>query len=101
MPSGFQSPPPQLDFGNTSSWEIMASEKEKEEDQEFNYQNPITENLEVEILNIQIQQTPNNLNPKLINQKNLPPEIAINQQPINLIAEQPQQLPILSQPLSL
>ncbi|KAG9304662.1 hypothetical protein G9A89_021442 [Geosiphon pyriformis] len=64
-------------------------EKEKElEDQEFTYQNPITENPKVETSNLQAQQnlnlkdseikTPNhqrqnNPKPELINQQNLPP----------------------------
>ncbi|KAG9306812.1 hypothetical protein G9A89_005713 [Geosiphon pyriformis] len=77
----------------------MASKEEKKEDQKFNYQNLITKNPEVETPNIQIQQIPNNPNSELINQQNLPPEIVINQQPINLIAKQLQQLPILPQQL--
>ncbi|KAG9287461.1 hypothetical protein G9A89_023833 [Geosiphon pyriformis] len=44
----------------------MASKEEKEEDQEFNYQNLIAENLEVETPNIQTQQTQNNPNPNLL-----------------------------------
>ncbi|KAG9293039.1 hypothetical protein G9A89_016401 [Geosiphon pyriformis] len=73
----------------------MESEKEEEKDdnQEVNYQNLIPENPEVE--------TPNNPNFKLINQQNLSPEIDINQQPINLIAEQLQQPLIPLQQLSL
>ncbi|KAG9299690.1 hypothetical protein G9A89_006406 [Geosiphon pyriformis] len=63
-------------------------EEEESEDQEFTYQNPITENPEVETPNLQAQQkltienseigTPNqqrqnNSNPELINPQNLPP----------------------------
>ncbi|KAG9299282.1 hypothetical protein G9A89_013930 [Geosiphon pyriformis] len=66
MPSEFRLLPPQPDFENASFWEIMASEEKKEENQEFNYQNPITENPEIETLNIQTQQTPNNLNLNLL-----------------------------------
>ncbi|KAG9302894.1 hypothetical protein G9A89_022310 [Geosiphon pyriformis] len=71
-----QSPPPPPDFGISDLWKAAESEKEekKSEDQEFTYQNPITENPE----------------------QNLPPVIIINQLPINPIAEpiqQPLQLP--------
>ncbi|KAG9291202.1 hypothetical protein G9A89_004605 [Geosiphon pyriformis] len=97
----------------------MESKKEKEkesEEQEFTYQNLITENPEVETLNLQTQQnlnlenseikTPNhqrqnNPNSELINQQNLPLIIVINQPPINPIAkpiQQPLQLP-LQQPV--
>ncbi|KAG9301484.1 hypothetical protein G9A89_008336 [Geosiphon pyriformis] len=71
MPSKFQLPLLQPDFGTMK--------EEESEDQEFNYQNPITKNPE----------------------ENLPPEIVINQQPIDPIAEQLQQLPIPPQPLPL
>ncbi|KAG9303025.1 hypothetical protein G9A89_001050 [Geosiphon pyriformis] len=88
--------------------QVTESEKEEEksEDQEFTYQNPITENPEVETPNLQAQQkltienseigTPNqqrqnNLNPKLINPQNLPPVIVINQLPINPVAKPIQQ----------
>ncbi|KAG9290345.1 hypothetical protein G9A89_007076 [Geosiphon pyriformis] len=109
-PSGLQSPPPQLDFGTVSSWEVMELKKEQEEkeeeeseDQEFTYQNPIPENPNIEILNFQTQQnlnlenleieTPNfqmqpnqnNQNPDLINQQNLPSGIIINQPLAELI----------------
>ncbi|KAG9307299.1 hypothetical protein G9A89_017127 [Geosiphon pyriformis] len=50
---------------------------------------------------LKLQQIPNNPNSELINQENLPLEIVINQQPINLIAEQIQQPPILPQSLFL
>ncbi|KAG9285841.1 hypothetical protein G9A89_013266 [Geosiphon pyriformis] len=87
---------------------LTESEKKEEkeaEDQEFTYQNPITENLEFETLNLQIQQnlnpenleieTPNiqtpptqdNRNSNLINQQNLPPVIIIDQPLINPIAK--------------
>ncbi|KAG9294911.1 hypothetical protein G9A89_003251 [Geosiphon pyriformis] len=78
----------------------------------IHYQHPITENPEVETLNIQTQQqlknpeieTPNiqmppnqrNQNSELINQQNLLPVIVLDQLPINPIAEpiqQPLQLP--------
>ncbi|KAG9295883.1 hypothetical protein G9A89_006622 [Geosiphon pyriformis] len=104
------------DFGISDPWEVMKSEKEEEEseEQEFTYQNPITENPEVEILNFQTQQNlnlenseietlnhqrQNNLNPKLINQQNLPPVIIINQPPINPIAKPIQQPPPPQQPV--
>ncbi|KAG9288776.1 hypothetical protein G9A89_023073 [Geosiphon pyriformis] len=59
MPSELQSPLFQPDFGTTSSWKVTESEKDqkKEEenskDQEFTYQNLITENLEIKTLNFQ------------------------------------------------
>ncbi|KAG9286645.1 hypothetical protein G9A89_012195 [Geosiphon pyriformis] len=89
-------------FGTTSLWEVMESEEKQEEkeeeseDQEFTYQNPIPENLnietpnfqtqqnlnlenlEIETLNFQMQPNQNDQNPDLINQQNLPPEIIIN-----------------------
>ncbi|KAG9298071.1 hypothetical protein G9A89_018154 [Geosiphon pyriformis] len=61
-PSGFQSPPLQPNFGNMSPWKITKSEKEEEkeaEDQEFTYQNPIPENLNIKTPNFQTQQDPN------------------------------------------
>ncbi|KAG9303717.1 hypothetical protein G9A89_018614 [Geosiphon pyriformis] len=92
-------------------------EKEEEsENQEFTYQNPITENsefetpnfqmqpnlnpenLEIKTLNIQTLPIQDNQNPKTINQQNLPPEIIINQPPIELIIEPIQQQP-LQQPI--
>ncbi|KAG9293912.1 hypothetical protein G9A89_019250 [Geosiphon pyriformis] len=91
IPLEFQLLPSPPDFGTASPWKITALEKK---DQEFNYQNPIAENLEVETPNIQTQQTLNNPNSELINQQNLSPEIVINQQPIDPIAEQLQQPPI-------
>ncbi|KAG9289455.1 hypothetical protein G9A89_008016 [Geosiphon pyriformis] len=119
MLSGFRFPPLQSDFRTASLWEITESERKQEEeeeeeskDQEFTYQNPITENLEFETPNPQTQQnlnpenpeikTPNiqtppiqdNRNSKTINQQNLPPEIIINQPPIELIQPQPFQQPI-------
>ncbi|KAG9288451.1 hypothetical protein G9A89_015657 [Geosiphon pyriformis] len=62
-PSGFQLLPHQPDFGTVSPWEITESEEKKDEDQKFNYQNPILEdpniqtqqhlkNSEIETLNI-------------------------------------------------
>ncbi|KAG9301850.1 hypothetical protein G9A89_004529 [Geosiphon pyriformis] len=99
MPSGLRLPLPPSNFGISNPWEVMESEEEEEkeaEDQEFTYQNPITENLEFEIPNFQIQQnlnpenleikTPNiqapptqdNQNPNLINQQNLSLVIVIN-----------------------
>ncbi|KAG9289665.1 hypothetical protein G9A89_014400 [Geosiphon pyriformis] len=79
----------EYNFGTATPWELSEEEEEEEEeeeseDQEFTYQNPITENPE------------NNPNPELINQQNLPPVIVIDQPPINSIAEpiqQPLQLP--------
>ncbi|KAG9291010.1 hypothetical protein G9A89_012882 [Geosiphon pyriformis] len=109
-PSGLQSPPPPPDFGISDLWKAAESEKEEEksEDQEFTYQHPITENLEVETPNLQTQQqlenpeikTPNirmppnqrNQKPELINQQNLPSIIFINQLPINSIPPQPPNL---------
>ncbi|KAG9290070.1 hypothetical protein G9A89_010376 [Geosiphon pyriformis] len=89
---------PFQNFGISDPWEAVESEKEEEEseNQEFTYQHPITENPEVETLNLQTQQqlenpeikTPNirmppnprNQNPELINQQNLSPP----PQPLNL-----------------
>ncbi|KAG9298974.1 hypothetical protein G9A89_020287 [Geosiphon pyriformis] len=81
-------------LGRDALLEVIKSKEEKSENQEFTYQNPILEKSEIETPNFQTHQNPNNTNPKLINQKNLPPKIIINQQPIELIAEliqQPQQ----------
>ncbi|KAG9289021.1 hypothetical protein G9A89_015570 [Geosiphon pyriformis] len=98
IPSRVQSPPLQPDFGITDSWESTELEKKQEEkeekeseNQEFTYQNPITENLDIKTPNFQTQQnqnlenpeieTPpnqNNQNPDLINQQNLPLNIVIN-----------------------
>ncbi|KAG9287784.1 hypothetical protein G9A89_017379 [Geosiphon pyriformis] len=54
MPSRLQSPLSLPDFGISDLWEVMES-KEKEEkeakNQEFTYQNPITENPKFETLN--------------------------------------------------
>ncbi|KAG9294265.1 hypothetical protein G9A89_021624 [Geosiphon pyriformis] len=60
-PYGLRSPPPSPDFGISDLWEAAESEKEEEEleDQEFTYQNPITESPEVETLNLQAQQNLN------------------------------------------
>ncbi|KAG9291783.1 hypothetical protein G9A89_012068 [Geosiphon pyriformis] len=85
IPSRLRSLLPLPDFGISDPWEAAESEKkeEKSENQEFTYQNPITENPE------------NNSNSELINQQNLPLVIIINQLPINPIAEpiqQPSQL---------
>ncbi|KAG9303628.1 hypothetical protein G9A89_018525 [Geosiphon pyriformis] len=102
--------------------DLLGPYREKElKDQEFTYQNLITENLEVETLNFQAQQslnlenleieTPNhqrqnNPNPELSNQQNLPPVIVINQPLINPVAEPiqqpfqlPPQQPVQQQPL--
>ncbi|KAG9306152.1 hypothetical protein G9A89_016056 [Geosiphon pyriformis] len=71
MPSRLQSPPPQPDFGTTSPWEVMKSEKkqkkekEKSEDQEFTYQNLIPENPNIETSNFQTQQNLNLENPEI------------------------------------
>ncbi|KAG9302021.1 hypothetical protein G9A89_021065 [Geosiphon pyriformis] len=112
-PSELQLPPPPPDFRISDPWKAAESEKKKEEseNQEFTYQCPITENLEVETPNFQIQQNPdlenseiktpnhqkqNNPNSELSNQQNLSPIIVISQSPINPIAEsiqQPLQLP--------
>ncbi|KAG9295141.1 hypothetical protein G9A89_006122 [Geosiphon pyriformis] len=51
IPSGFQLPSYQPDFRTISPWEIIESEEKEDKDQEFNYQNPILENP-----NIQTQQ---------------------------------------------
>ncbi|KAG9300773.1 hypothetical protein G9A89_023571 [Geosiphon pyriformis] len=88
-PSGFQSPPYQPDFRTVSPWEITESEEEEDENQEFNYQNPILEdpniqtqqhleNLEIKTPNIQTLPNQRNQNPKLIHQQNLLPVIIIN-----------------------
>ncbi|KAG9291014.1 hypothetical protein G9A89_012886 [Geosiphon pyriformis] len=81
-----------------SYYYTLEKEEEKEsEDQEFTYQNPITENLEqnLNLENLEIEtpnhQRQNNPNPKLINQQNLPPVIIINQLPINSITKPIQQ----------
>ncbi|KAG9292972.1 hypothetical protein G9A89_016334 [Geosiphon pyriformis] len=95
-----------------SPWKITESDKKEEEetkDQEFTYQNPIPENLDIEILNFQTQQnlnlenpeieTPNfqmqhnqnNQNPNINNQHHLSPAIDL------LPVDTPQQP--LSQPL--
>ncbi|KAG9288379.1 hypothetical protein G9A89_021410 [Geosiphon pyriformis] len=88
IPSGIRSLLPQLNFGTTTPWKLSEEEEEKSEDQEFTYQNPITENPEVETLNLQAQQNlnlknseiktlnhqrQNNPNFELINQQNLSP----------------------------
>ncbi|KAG9288250.1 hypothetical protein G9A89_021281 [Geosiphon pyriformis] len=94
MPSRLQSLPFSSDFGIFDLWKVMESEEEEEEEaknQEFTYQNLITENpefetpnlqiqqnlnpenLEIETLNIQTPPTQDNRNPNLINQQNLPP----------------------------
>ncbi|KAG9290574.1 hypothetical protein G9A89_020944 [Geosiphon pyriformis] len=98
-------------FRTATPWELLEEEEERSKDQEFTYQQLITENPEVETLNLQAQQnlnlenlkieTPNhqrqnNLNSELINQQNLPLVIVIDQPPINPVAEpiqQPFQLP--------
>ncbi|KAG9305327.1 hypothetical protein G9A89_007822 [Geosiphon pyriformis] len=81
FPSTLPLPPP--DFRISDPWEAAESEKEEEksEDQEFTYQHSITENPEVETLNIQTQQqlenpeieTPNIRTPP--NQRNQNPEL--------------------------
>ncbi|KAG9290316.1 hypothetical protein G9A89_007047 [Geosiphon pyriformis] len=105
MLSGLQSPLPQPDFGTTSFWEVTDSgkeqeeEEEKSEDQEFTYQNLITENLviktpnfqtqqnptlenlEIKTLNFQIQYNQNKQNSDINNQQYLPPVIMINPPP--------------------
>ncbi|KAG9288566.1 hypothetical protein G9A89_003441 [Geosiphon pyriformis] len=108
-------------FGISDPWEAAESEKKEEEseDQEFTYQNLITESPEVETPNFQAQQnlnienseieTPNqqrqnNPKPELINQQNLSLIIIIDQLLINSVAKpipQPLQLPpqqLLQQP---
>ncbi|KAG9284392.1 hypothetical protein G9A89_023649 [Geosiphon pyriformis] len=57
MSSRFQLPPSQLDFRNTSSWEITKSEEKEEKEaknQKFTYQKPISENLDIETPNFQM-----------------------------------------------
>ncbi|KAG9307321.1 hypothetical protein G9A89_017149 [Geosiphon pyriformis] len=57
---------PFQNFGTTTPWELSEEEEKKElEDQEFTYQNPITENLEVETPNLQTQQNLNLENPEI------------------------------------
>ncbi|KAG9289219.1 hypothetical protein G9A89_022529 [Geosiphon pyriformis] len=99
-------------FGIATLWELSEEKEKKElENQEFTYQNLITENPEVETPNFQAQQSlnlenleietlnhqrQNNPNSKLNNQQNLPPVIVIDQLLINSVAEpiqQPFQLP--------
>ncbi|KAG9307034.1 hypothetical protein G9A89_003085 [Geosiphon pyriformis] len=54
---------PFQNFGTTTPWELSEEkEEEKLEDQEFTYQNPITENPEFETLNLQNQQNLNLIN---------------------------------------
>ncbi|KAG9301146.1 hypothetical protein G9A89_012529 [Geosiphon pyriformis] len=114
MPSGFQSPPPQPNFGIMSLWKITESERgqeveeeKKSKDHKFTYQNPILENPESKTPNFQTQpnldnqknntpniQTPpnqNNPNFKVINQY-LPSVIVIDQPPVEPIGQpiQPQ-----------
>ncbi|KAG9295307.1 hypothetical protein G9A89_021238 [Geosiphon pyriformis] len=97
-PSRIQLLLPQPDFETTTPWELSKEEEEEElEDQEFTYQNLITENPE-QNLNLEISEikTPNhqrqnNSNPELNNQQNLLLVIVIDQLPINLIAEPIQQ----------
>ncbi|KAG9288847.1 hypothetical protein G9A89_012176 [Geosiphon pyriformis] len=95
-PSGFQSPPYQPDFGTVSLWEITELEEKKDEDQEFNYQNLMLkdpniqtqqhlENSEIKTPNIRTPPNQRNQNPKLIYQPNLPSVIVINQPSIELI----------------
>ncbi|KAG9289679.1 hypothetical protein G9A89_014414 [Geosiphon pyriformis] len=77
MSSGLQSPLPPPDFGISDLWEVTESEEEEEkeaEDQEFTYQNLITENLEFETPNLQTQQNlnPENLEIKTPNIQTLP-----------------------------
>ncbi|KAG9290271.1 hypothetical protein G9A89_022247 [Geosiphon pyriformis] len=97
-PSEIRSLPSQPDFGTATPWKLSEEEKEeKSEDQEFTYQNPITENLEqnLNLENLEIEtpnhQKQNNPNPKLINQQNLPPVIVIDQSLINSVAKPIQQ----------
>ncbi|KAG9296609.1 hypothetical protein G9A89_015201 [Geosiphon pyriformis] len=102
---GFKSKSPMPSRKPTKSEKEQEKEEEKKsEDQEFTYQNPITENLDIGTLNFQTQQnqnlenpeikTPpnqNDQNPNLINQYNLPPNIIIDQSLIELIIEPIQQ----------
>ncbi|KAG9286820.1 hypothetical protein G9A89_012370 [Geosiphon pyriformis] len=76
-PYELQSPPPPPDFRISDLWEVMESEEKEEEeaeDQEFTYQNLITENPEFETLNLQTQQNLNqeNLEIKTPNIQTLP-----------------------------
>ncbi|KAG9303937.1 hypothetical protein G9A89_005847 [Geosiphon pyriformis] len=105
---------PFQNFGTASPWEVMKLEKKQEEeeeeskDQEFTYQNPIPENLNIKTPNFQTQQNPNLENPEIgtpnfqmqhnqnnqnsdiNNQQHLPPIIRIN--PLLQPPQQPQQL---------
>ncbi|KAG9306861.1 hypothetical protein G9A89_005762 [Geosiphon pyriformis] len=104
------------------SWEASESKEEKEsENQEFTYQNLISENPEVETPNVQTPKNTNQENPEietpniqipwnqnilnsdLINQLNLSPNIVINQPPIEPIIEpiQLQSLQLPQQPQQL
>ncbi|KAG9290720.1 hypothetical protein G9A89_011683 [Geosiphon pyriformis] len=97
---------------NTSPWEITELEKKEKKEsknQEFTYQNPITENSEFRTPNLQTQQnsnlenpeikTPNiqppsnqnNQNSNLINQPDLSPIIVINPPPVEPIGQPLQQ----------
>ncbi|KAG9293604.1 hypothetical protein G9A89_005607 [Geosiphon pyriformis] len=98
-PSEFRSLPHQPDFGIISLWKITESEKNEDEDQEFNYQNLVLEDLniqtqqhlensEIKTPNIQILSNQRNQNPELIQQQNLLSVIIINQPPIEPIAPQ-------------
>ncbi|KAG9307621.1 hypothetical protein G9A89_023186 [Geosiphon pyriformis] len=90
------------EFRNCESLGNYIEEEEESEDQEFTYQNPILENLEIKTPNSQTQpnldnlendtpniQTPpnqNNPNPEVINQ-HLSPVIIIDQSPIEPIGQ--------------
>ncbi|KAG9303547.1 hypothetical protein G9A89_018443 [Geosiphon pyriformis] len=96
------------DFGTVSPWKITESEEEEDKDQEFNYQNPILEdqniqtqqhleNSEIETPNIRTSPNQRNQNPELIHQQNLSPVIVVDQPPIKLIGEPIQPPPVLPQ----
>ncbi|KAG9305310.1 hypothetical protein G9A89_007805 [Geosiphon pyriformis] len=75
MPSGIQSLLPQPDFETTTLWELSEKKEKRSENQEFTYQNPISENSKFG--------TPNHLFPNIV----------INHSPIDLIVKSIQQPP--------
>ncbi|KAG9293989.1 hypothetical protein G9A89_019327 [Geosiphon pyriformis] len=100
----FQQYSQQLKLNTTTPWELSEEEEKESEDQGFTYQNPISENSEFKTPNFQtpINSNLENLenatlniqtlqNSEQINQNNLPPNIIINQPPIDPIAKPIQQ----------
>ncbi|KAG9288999.1 hypothetical protein G9A89_015548 [Geosiphon pyriformis] len=110
MPSGLRSSLPQPDFRTASSWKVtdlgeeQEEEKEESEDQEFTYQNPIMENLEIETPNFQTQQNPTLENPE-IKTPNFQMQYNQNNQNSNInnqqhLSSQPQQQPMAYTPIA-